>query len=144
MSSMTEASRRLEQSRTGIRRALRDQGGSAKSPTDYFNQTALLGWMAGVREMPGADVMIQALQTWWKQHPLRATSASVWNIAKTAIQPVAQRHPAALMAAAVAVGAVVAVTRPWRWLFQPAMLAAVMPHIVNSILAPRATPPPAH
>jgi hypothetical protein len=142
MSSITEASQRLVQSRAGIRRALREQGRSDASPTDYLNQTALLGWMAGVREMPGADVIVQALKTWWKQHPLRATSSLVWDTAKAAIQPVAQRHPAALMAAAVAVGAVVAITRPWRWLFKPALLAAVMPHLINSILAPRATPPP--
>lgn len=142
MSDITEASQRLVQSRAGLRRALREHSGSSKSPADYLNQTALIGWMAGVREMPGAEVIIQAVKTWWMQHPLRATGTLAWDTAKAALQPIAQRHPAALMATAVAVGAVVAVTRPWRWLFKPALLAAVLPHLVNSILAPRSPPPP--
>lgn len=142
MSNITEASQRLVQSRAGLRRALRAQSGSSKSPADYLTQTALIGWMSGVREMPGADVIIQAVKTWWMQHPLRTTGTMAWEAAKAALQPVAQRHPAALMAAAVAVGAVVAITRPWRWFFKSALLAAVLPHLINSILAPRAPPPP--
>jgi hypothetical protein len=142
MSRIAEASQRLVQSRAGLRRALRDQVRSSESLAGSLNHTAVLAWMAGLRQMPGTDVVVQALKTWWLQQPLRSASITAWDSAKAALQPIAQRHPAALIAAAIAVGGVLAVTRPWRWVFQPTLLAAVLPHIVNSVLAVRPAPPP--
>ena len=142
MSRIAEASQHLVQSRAGLRRALHTQARSSESGAQSLNHTAVLEWMAGLREMPGADVIVQAFKTWWMQHPLRTASAMAWDAAKVTLQPVAQRHPAALMAAAVAIGGILAITRPWRWIFRPALLAAVLPHLLTSILAARAAPPP--
>jgi hypothetical protein len=142
MSRITEASQRLVQSRAGLRRALRDQTHASDSNRGSLGQNDVLALLTGMRDMPGADVIVQALKTWWMQHPLRAASAIAWDSAKAALQPVVKRHPVALMAAAVAVGGVLAMTRPWRWVFKPALFAAVLPQILSSILAAQPPPPP--
>ena len=77
-----------------------------------------------------------AMQQWWAQHPLRLATDVTADAAKALVQPVAQRHPVALVAGAAAVGALLVWSQPWRWLLTPALLAGLLPkvisHVVNS------------
>ena len=50
--------------------------------------------------------------------------------ARLALDAAAHRHPWALAAGAAAVGAVLAVSRPWRWLLRPGLLVAVASPLV--------------
>jgi hypothetical protein len=81
-----------------------------------------------------------AIHQWWSQHPLRLVSEVTVNTAKTLVDPVAQRHPVALVAGAAAVGALVMWSRPWRWLLAPAVLAGVLPKLVSQVLTPAPAP----
>lgn len=75
-----------------------------------------------------------AINQWWLHHPLRVVSHVTLDAAKTLVQPVAQRHPVALVAGAAVVGALLVWGRPWRWLVAPAVLAGVLPKLVSQVL----------
>lgn len=70
--------------------------------------------------LPGGNDVVDAVAVWWKEASLR---------------PLAQRHPVALVAGALAVGALLAWTRPWRWLFRPALVTTLGPALITSVLA---------
>ncbi|MDZ7919173.1 hypothetical protein [Rhodoferax sp.] len=72
---------------------------------------------------------------WWEHHPLHATGALANGLAQTLLRPLAQRHPLALAAGAAAVGAMLALSRPWRWAFKPTLLNAMGPALLSSLLA---------
>lgn len=75
-----------------------------------------------------------AIQQWWAHHPLRLVSDVTRDAAKTLVQPVAQRHPVALVAGAAAVGAMLVWSQPWRWLLTPALVAALLPKVISHAL----------
>ena len=81
-----------------------------------------------------------AIHQWWSQHPLRLVSEITLAAAKTWVQPVAQRHPVALVAGAAAVGALLVWGRPWRWILAPAVLAGVLPKLISQVLTPSVAP----
>lgn len=70
--------------------------------------------------LPGTGEVMDALAAWWKDASLR---------------PLAQRHPIALVTGALFAGALLAWTRPWRWLFRPALLTTLGPALLTSVLA---------
>jgi hypothetical protein len=141
MSDIALATQRLGQSRMRLQQTLREQTRLAAAEDLQFTSAASLAWVAGLHKMPGLDAVLRALQSWWAQHPLHATSSAAWDRANTALRPLLRRHPTALLAGAVAIGGLVALSRPWRWAFKPALLTTLLPHLVSSILA--AHPPPA-
>ncbi|APW42985.1 hypothetical protein [Rhodoferax saidenbachensis] len=90
--------------------------------------------------VPGAGLLIDTLgptfKQWWARHPLQSSSAMTSDVVRTVLRPVAQRHPVALMAGAVVLGAVLIWSRPWRWAFRPRNLfATIGPTLVSSVLA---------
>ena len=78
-----------------------------------------------------------AIHQWWEQHPMRLVSDVTFGAAKTLVEPVAQRHPVALIAGAAAVGALLVWSQPWRWLVTPALVAGLLPKIISQALATR-------
>ena len=62
---------------------------------------------------------------------------------KAALQPLAQRHPLALVIVALVLGALLIGTRPWRWrwLLKPALVAGLLPPLIAKAAA--AVPLPA-
>ena len=75
-----------------------------------------------------------AINQWWAQHPLRLVSDVTVSAAKTLVQPIAQRHPVALVAGAAAVGALLIWGKPWRWLLTPALVAGLLPKLISHAL----------
>ena len=85
---------------------------------------------------PAPGLATVAMHQWWAHHPLRLATDVTADAAKALVQPLAQRHPVALVAGAAAVGALLVWSQPWRWLLTPALLAGLLPkvisHVVNS------------
>jgi len=87
-----------------------------------------------VKELPGAAMVIDAVQTWWSQHPLRTATLVAGEASRKFAAPLAERNPVALILGAVVVGALVAWTRPWRWILRPALLAGLLPAIASRFM----------
>ena len=142
MTQLTDAAQRLAQSRARIRHGLRAQSATTARDESPFNSAAALAWMAVLHKVPGVDVLRQAAQAWWMQQPVQPAAAASWEALKVALPPMARRHPAALLATAAALGGLIAITRPWRWAFKPALWVALLPQLLGAIVATRAQPPP--
>lgn len=113
---ITAAAVRLTLSRTHLRQALHTHTDTAPAAW-LWGQYAAPVWMARLKESPE----VQAL----------------WEKAKTQFQT----HPLGWTLGAVAAVGVLAWSRPWRWIFQPAVVASLLPYLVRSVSA-RAPPPP--
>lgn len=106
---------RLDASRAELRRfvqarttpngtAAGAQAGSAPAP-----------WWTGLRQHPATIIVIGALSAWWKAHPLHTAGILAGATARSALLPVAQRHPLGLVFGALLFGGLIAWARPWRW-----------------------------
>lgn len=111
---------RLALSRERLRVALAENAKQPDSPLEAFltGSSSPLDILKTV--MPGTGELMDALGTWWKQ---------------ASLQPLAQRYPVALVAGAVAAGAVLVWAKPWRWLFRPTMVNTLGPALLTSLLA---------
>jgi hypothetical protein len=111
----------------------------AHSRSRLYNACHTVG--DGPSTQPGAaGLATGVLNDWWAKHPMRLLGDVTLDAAKTLVQPVAQRHPVALVAGAAAVGALVVWSQPWRWLLTPALVAGLLPKIISQALntpAPR-------
>jgi hypothetical protein len=87
-----------------------------------------------VKELPGATMVIEAMRTWWAQHPLRTATLVAGEASRKFAAPLAERNPVALIAGAVVVGALVAWTRPWRWILRPALFAGLLPAVASRFM----------
>jgi hypothetical protein len=80
-----------------------------------------------LKAIPGAPVLLDAVKTWWAQHPLRMATSLAAEASRKFAGPIAERNPLALVFGAVLLGALIALTRPWRWLLRPALFAGLIP-----------------
>ena len=85
--------------------------------------------------VPSAGVVIDAINQWWKGHPLQATGNLAGSIGDGLLRPLAQRHPLTLVAGAAGLGALLVWARPWRWARTPSLLAALAPGLLSSAWA---------
>lgn len=98
-------------------------------------------WWDDFRALPGAGIVIDATQQWWARHPLRTTTLIALEGAHAVIQPLARRHPLALVLGAFVIGALLARRRPWGWL-KPAVFAGLLPQLVIASLKAQAQAQP--
>ena len=96
-------------------------------------------WMNELRNIPGVGLGLQALSAWWatrwQQHPLNRAVGMAWDAANAVAKPMAQRKPIAMALAAVAVGAVLAYSRPWRWILKPALFAGLLAQVSAKLVS---------
>lgn len=83
----------------------------------------------------GTGPVLDALKDWWAAHPLHVAGVVAADAAKTLIGPVAQRHPIALVAGALLLGAVLVWAKPWRGILKPALLAGLLPQLLSKAMA---------
>jgi hypothetical protein len=79
--------------------------------------------------MPALTVVIEGVQDWWAQHPLRTAGVVAAEATRRIAAPIAERRPLALVFGAVLVGALLALARPWRLLLRPSVLVGLLPMI---------------
>lgn len=91
-------------------------------------------WRDALKQIPGVGAIVDAACDWWNRHPLHGVGSALVVVAKTALQPVAQRHPLGLVLGAAALGAALVWFRPWRAVVRPALWAGLLP-MLPSILA---------
>lgn len=127
MSTDAGACERLSASRERLRHALH-QVNSVK--TSGANPDGLLGSLLGhMQAAPDAGLVVNLLQAWWQQQPMRVGLMLAHDATTGWLQPIAQRHPYRLVLTAAAVGGLTVVVRPWRWIPAPGLLAGFFPKI---------------
>lgn len=72
-------------------------------------------------------------------NPLHLAGRMATDALNHAVHPVAQRNPLGLVLGAAVAGAVVAWSRPWRWILTPALVATLLPPLLSRTLG---TSPP--
>lgn len=87
-----------------------------------------------LKGFPIAAVVIETLEHWWAEHPLHTAGIVAEEASRKFVAPIAQKNPYALILGSVVVGAVLALTRPWRWLIRPALLAGLVPQLASQAL----------
>jgi hypothetical protein len=123
---------RLTASRERLRQALRD---TAAARSGHAGQGSGASWLNTLKAIPGVGIVVEALQAWWKQHPLHVTGTVVSEALQAAVRPLAQRHPLGLMVAALLVGGLLVSSRPWRWILTPTLLAGLLPQLLAKAVA---------
>lgn len=130
---------RLAESRGRLRQAMQviakpPQRASSAGSSSLFG-AAGSAWLDRLKSVPGINVIVDAVSSWWMRHPLRLATGVASDAARAALQPVAQKNPVALVLGALVLGAVVAWTRPWRWIARPALLAGLFPQVLSKVIA---------
>lgn len=84
-----------------------------------------------IKSMPGLGSLIEPVEAWWARHPLRTAGLVAAEASRNLTTPMAERHPLMLLFGAVLVGALLTLSRPWRWLVSPAVLAGLLPSLAS-------------
>ncbi len=121
------ALQRLALSRERLRGALQDLSPAPDVPGDKGPSVLMTALLA----IPGVNIVVDAVRSWWIQHPLHLATLVAGNTARSAMGPIARRNPFALILAAAAVGGLLFWIKPWRGLLKPALLAGIIPHLVS-------------
>ncbi|MCB8747452.1 hypothetical protein LHU53_11085 [Rhodoferax sp. U2-2l] len=125
MSAQPGACERLAQSRERLRLALAQTESRPDVDASGTPGTAPRPWLHGLKANPEAGFLINLLQAWWQKQPFAVATTLVARATNGVLQPVAQKHPYRLVLGAAAVGAVLVLVRPWRWLSMSGVLAAL-------------------
>lgn len=128
---MSEATDRIEASRARLQLAM-----SPPPPTSTDRAGAHApSWLHSVTDLPLVTAVIDSVTAWWSQHPLRPVVSVASEASTAVVKPLAQRNPLTLVLVAGVIGAGLAWTRPWRWIFRSALFAGLVPQLASRVVS---------
>jgi hypothetical protein len=129
----------LQYTRALIRQALLDAGAQVRPPHD---DTRLIPEKTGLRALalPSVDLVLVAVQYWWRQHPLRGAATLILKVLESVVRPAAMRRPRTLLLIAFVAGGALVRHAPWRWLLRPAVVQALVARWGWSVIRSRSDP----
>jgi hypothetical protein len=92
-------------------------------------------WLGGLRNNATVALVLDAISSWWANHPLHPVADLAEGIARDAVAPLARRHPRAMVAGAFMVGALLVWAKPWRRLIKPALFTGILAQVASHVIA---------
>lgn len=135
VSAVLGATERLNQSRHLLREHMQAINAAA-SDIPANSQRPRSAWLVALTAIPVLGPVIESVSAWWAQHPLRVVASVFASSTATAAKPMTQTRPWSVLLMAVAIGGLLAWTRPWRfaWL-RRAVYAGVLPQLVSTVMS---------
>ncbi|RZL00590.1 MAG: hypothetical protein EOP36_15085 [Rubrivivax sp.] len=128
---------RLQQSRERIRQWLTHEDDDCEEDSDASDHPIgdqMHAWMKELREHPMLSSAVNAVQGWWQSHPWRPATHLAGGLFREALQPIAVKHPLALVLVAAAVGGSLVWFRPGRGLVKSLLLKGVVSQSVLGLV----------
>jgi hypothetical protein len=131
--SVDEALARLARSRELLRTAMlpKPSKGRPAGSEGIGEPSFIDDLIERARQLPGVAVVLDAVESWWSRHPLHTAATVAAEASRRLAEPIAERNPLMLMAGAFAIGALLIVARPWRWILRPVVFAGLIPAIAT-------------
>ena len=87
-----------------------------------------------LKALPAAALVIESIEQWWAEHPLHVAGELAEEASRRYVGPIARKNPVAVIVGSVVFGALLVASRPWRWLFRPALFIGLVPQIASHAL----------